>query len=61
MNRESMAALIKEVQSRIEEQEGCREQADYDGNGELASYCAGAAQSLQWVLNQLEEIKEESS
>ena len=61
MIRESIAELIKEVQSRIEEQEECGEQADYDGNAGLVSYCEGAVQSLQWILNQLEEIKEESS
>ena len=61
MIRKSLAALIKEVRSRIEEQEECREQADYDGNDGLASYCEGTVQSLQWILNQLEEIKEEIS
>ena len=61
MIRESLTALIKEVRSRIEEQEECREQADYDRNDGLASYCEGAVQSLQWILNQLEEIKEEIS
>ena len=59
MLRETIATLIEEVQAQIEENERCKEEADYEGNQSLASYCEGAQQSLQWVLNHLEEIKEE--
>ena len=59
MLKETIATLIKEVRARIEENEECRDEADYEGNQSLASYCEGAQQSLQWILNHLEEINEE--
>ena len=59
MLSETIATLIKEVLAQIEEKEACMEEADYEGNQSLASYCEGAQQSLQWILNHLEEIKEE--
>ena len=59
MLSETIATLIKEVLAQIEEKEVCMEEADYEGNQSLTSYCEGARQSLQWILNHLEEIKEE--
>ena len=59
MLSETIADLIRELQVRIEENEECSREADYEGDGSLASYCEGYLHSLQWVLNHLEEIKEE--
>lgn len=59
MLSETIATLIREVLTQIEEKEACRDEADFDGDQSLASYCEGARESLQWILNHLEEIKEE--